>query len=245
MKTRESLVNIIMVVFFIAIVISDIFIVYYSTSETSTSETSTYINLLLVNITSFAALIAFYQLKVNEKILKNSQNEILINHEWNKQQLTMLEAKKGRESIKEAIRLLQEKINFNERHNPYTTNEIHDFICEKGYTLNDNKNLAKMNKDGIEIKHAIMDILNYYEFLAIGINIGIFDKNTIKKALKTIMSRAFFIFEEYIYHLRGDRHNRKTAFIELEQIVKEWKKEDEENSKVEPNNILNNIMNKS
>lgn len=240
MKIKEHLANIIMVVFFIAIIISDIFIVYYSNKETST-----YINLLLVNITSFAALVAFYQLKVNEKILKNSQNEILVNHEWNKQQLTMIEAKKGRESIKKAIRLLQEKINFNERHKPFSVNEIHDFICEKNYTLNDNKNLAKMTKQGILIKHAIMDILNYYEFLAIGINVGIFDKNTIKKSLKTIMSRAFFIFEEYIYHLRGDRHKRKTAFIELEQIVKEWKKEDEESSKIEPNNIANSIMSKS
>ena len=155
--------------------------------------------------------------------LKHNKEELKSNHDWNRRQLALTELIKHRKDVTEAIRLLNSNIDYRERKNAYSLNEIHKHLCDDESF---DGNILKMTDTGKEIKHNIFVILNYYEYLCIGIENRVFDESIIKDSIKGALIKANKLFGEYIEHLRTDRHtNNKNLFIKQELIAREWSKE--------------------
>ena len=155
--------------------------------------------------------------------LKHNKEELKSNHDWNRRQLALTELVKHRKDVTEAIRLLNSNIDYRERKNAYSLNEIHKHLCDDESF---DGNILKMTDTGKEIKHNIFVILNYYEYLCIGIENRVFDESIIKDSIKGALIKANKLFGEYIEHLRTDRHtNNKNLFIKQELIAREWSKE--------------------
>jgi len=65
-----------------------------------------------------------------------------------------------------------------------------------------------------------IDLLNYYEGLAIGINQGLYDERLIYSTWESTMNRICICFAEYIDY-RGNEGQIK-AWAEFTQLVKKW-----------------------
>ena len=168
----------------------------------------------------FAAL----QFYFNQKQLENSNN-------WNKSQLAITEINKINSKLEPLIKALRKIINYGERKEPYKTSELHcqfgefkdkgkDFEFHKG----DKKNV--LNKDGQDIKDIVVNLLNNFEYVATGVNLGIFDEKVAKKLWKSKLIYAYKMFKNYINHLRTE-HNWKNVYIELEKLANKWEKENQ------------------
>lgn len=174
----------------------------------------------LANIViAIGVFLAFMQLKHNKEELKS-------NHDWNRRQLALTEIIKHRKDVTESIKKLNSSINYRERKNAYSLNEIHKHLC--GNECFDG-NMLSATENGGEIKHNIFIILNYYEYLCIGIENGVFDETIIKDSIKGALLKANKLFGEYISHLRTERHTgNKNLFIKQELIAKKWIEQDSE-----------------
>ena len=81
--------------------------------------------------------------------------------------------------------------------------------------------------DNEEANHAILDILNNYEFMASGIKEGAFDEEIYKRMKGSLIIVDWQHLHIYVYALRK-RENRPKLFIEFEWLTKKW---DDENKK--------------
>jgi hypothetical protein len=68
--------------------------------------------------------------------------------------------------------------------------------------------------------------LNTFEYIATGVNLGIFDEEVIKRLWRSKLLYAYKMFASYISHLR-EEHGWKNVYSELETLSKRW---DSENS---------------
>ena len=92
-------------------------------------------------------------------------------------------------------------------------NEIHAWICEKddkGNIVIENDKLCKMSREGKEIHAALINIINAYERLAIGVYYRIIDEDMAYDSMGYLVNKNYKIFEKYIEHLRQD-HDIKDA----------------------------------
>ena len=94
---------------------------------------------------------------------------------------------------------------------------------------------AKMKQDKIDFdalggaplldneteNHAILDILNNYEFMASGIREGTFDEEIYKRMKGSLIIVDWENLHIYVYALRK-RENRPKLFIEFEWLAKKW-----------------------
>ena len=166
-----------------------------------------FIQLVMSSIAAIGALIAFYQLKAN--------------HDWNKRHTALIEAEKNRDKYSEAIRELNKSINYREREDSYSLTDIHGQICvNKDHTKN-----PKLTDEGKEIKHNIYIILNYYEYLAVGIKNKVFDEITLKDLIRGGLIKANRLFGEYAQHIRDKHSKNKKQFLEMKELSERWEKE--------------------
>ncbi len=186
---------------FISIVCLDVYV--YTNLDYKTSDM---INILIVSATALTALVAFYQLKAN--------------HEWNRRHSAMVEAEKNRDKYVKAVKELNKNLNYREQEDSYSLKEIHRYLCNnENYTEN-----PPITDDGKKIKHNIFVILNYYEYLAVGIKNQVFDEKTIKELVKGSLIKANTLFGAYIAHLRKKHTKNKNQFIEMEKLAARWNK---------------------
>ena len=164
------------------------------------------INLFIVSATTLTALVAFYQLKAN--------------HEWNRRHSAMVEAEKSRDKYVKAVKELNKSLNYREQEDSYSLKEIHKYLCDnENHTEN-----PPITDNGKKIKHNIFVILNYYEYLAVGIKNQVFDEKTIKELTKGSLIKSNTLFGEYIQHLREKHTKNKNQFIEMEKLAVKWQK---------------------
>ncbi|AWG96463.1 DUF4760 domain-containing protein [Actinobacillus pleuropneumoniae] len=78
--------------------------------------------------------------------------------------------------------------------------------------------------DNEEKNHAILDILNNYEFMASGIQEGAFDEEIYKRMKRSLIIQDWEILDIYIQALRK-REQRPKLFCEFEWLAKKWKDE--------------------
>lgn len=85
------------------------------------------------------------------------------------------------------------------------------------------KVVLKKFKDNHELQILCNNLLNYYEGLAAGIHLGIYDELTVKVIRKGTMERDFAKFREYITYRRDQVSDK--AWIEQEKLVAKWRAE--------------------
>lgn len=76
--------------------------------------------------------------------------------------------------------------------------------------------------DNEEKNHAILDILNNYEFMASGIKEGAFDEEIYKRMKCSLIIQDWEVLDIYIQALRK-REKRPKLFCEFEWLAKKWK----------------------
>ena len=68
-----------------------------------------------------------------------------------------------------------------------------------------------------------MGYLNFYEALARGLNLKIYDDHIFRLSRRAMTIKTFNIFRGFIYDYRA-RYNRESAWCEFEKLVKRWGK---------------------
>ncbi len=125
----------------------------------------------------------------------------------------------GREKYTEAIKFLNDSIQYREAVSSYSLKEIHKYLCdEEDHTKN-----PPITDKGKDIKHHIFTILNYFEYIAVGVNNNVYDEKTIKDLLIGSMTKADLLFGEYMEHLREKHVKDKLLFTNFQSLVKKWK----------------------
>ncbi|MFW2235950.1 DUF4760 domain-containing protein [Aliarcobacter butzleri] len=155
--------------------------------------------------TGLGVILAFYQLKAT--------------HEWNRRNAALIEAEKNKGNMITAIRELDaSSLPFTEKAGSYSLEEIHNVLCGN----NNHSQNPPITDDGKKIKQNIFAILNYYEFLAIGVSNGIFDEEVIKSLWKGGMKKTYIIYSEYIKHLREKHLKNPKLAINFENLINSW-----------------------
>jgi len=103
--------------------------------------------------------------------------------------------------------------------------KIHLWICENkdGKIEKEADGFCKMSKNGKKVSFAIINILNAYEKLAIGVYHKAIDEKMALDAMGLLIVRNYKLFKEYIKHRRGEPHNKKDAWEFLEWLNNRWK----------------------
>jgi hypothetical protein len=175
---------------------------------------------------ALGVILAAFQFYFNQQQLKN-------NNSWNKSQLAITEINKINTKLEPSIKKLRKELEYGERKEPYKVSELHDKFGkfeDNGkkfvfYKNDENKNDEnKKFSDGRDIKDTIINLLNNFEYIATGVNLGIFDETVTKKLWKSKLVYAYKMFENYINHLRIE-HDWKNVYIEMEKLAKKWEKE--------------------
>lgn len=201
------------------VIVSLIFIILVDKYNYS-SEVQAYANIIMV----IGLVFAFIQIRQGKKQLEQNKEQLKADHDWNRRQLALTELTGNRKDVTESIRNLNSSINYREQKDSYSLKELHRFLCNDE---NFEGNNLTLTDDGKEIKHNIFIILNYYEYLAIGIFNEVFDEKIVKDSVKGALIKADKLFGEYIKHLRSEKHtNNPNLFKSLEDLANDWKNED-------------------
>ena len=73
-------------------------------------------------------------------------------------------------------------------------------------------------------RKAILDLLNYREFVAVGINIGIIDEEIYKRSYYNIILRDWKWMRQTVESIRNSEKGHPTNFQDFEKLVKRWQK---------------------
>ena len=125
------------------------------------------------------------------------------NHEWNRR----IETQKALDNVREInTGALNEKFGYANRKDPIPLEDILSAF-EENHTLQ-----LLLNK-----------LLNFYEGLANGVFMGIYDEASIKANRKGAMEREFIRCKNYIEYRR--HQSSKTVWIAYERLIKKWDEE--------------------
>jgi hypothetical protein len=80
-----------------------------------------------------------------------------------------------------------------------------------------------LNGNHDQLRDALRDVLNHYEFVAAGLRNGDFDEKLLKDSERSTFVRLFARCEEYIWQLRNGRE-RMTIYEHLEWLHQRWEK---------------------
>lgn len=131
-----------------------------------------------------------------------------------------------------------------EENRPLTIREIHNkmgvflkngrFVFHGEHTDDDIRHIHENEQSGYvmqfdnringrEVEKTIKAILNEYEYICMGCNLGIFDKDVVVELAAIRIVGTFNIFINYIYHLRYDKRHEYGKFLynHFESMVKE------------------------
>lgn len=152
-------------------------------------------------------------------------------HDMERRKIAITESRTLQKECKDALEVLKEAfdlISIGEKAIP--VEKIHKKICkldEKEKPLPDPDNHDRMLLDydgeGIKIQKSIVDVLNTYEYLAVGVNQKIFDKAVILELNKGNFVKIYKNFKPYIDHFNDDMYpSRKGAvWINMVTLAKE------------------------
>lgn len=85
--------------------------------------------------------------------------------------------------------------------------------------------LKYFNKDDYpEERKAILTLLNFREFVAVGINTGIINEEIYRRSYNNIMLRDWNYLQNTIYAIRTSKKGQSTNFQDFEMLVDRWKK---------------------
>jgi hypothetical protein len=82
----------------------------------------------------------------------------------------------------------------------------------------DARTFAHDDKQGTDEAKHLRDVLNYLEYVALGIELGIYDEETIKRLQFTTIMRAWRHTQDYV-HKRRELKQQPTLYQELQALV--------------------------
>lgn len=85
--------------------------------------------------------------------------------------------------------------------------------------------IEKACNDDNDLKNELFDLLNSYEKIARGVNLGMYDDEVIRVGRRGAISKAYFSFGELILH-RRQHYGAPNAWKELEVLVQRWETSD-------------------
>ncbi|SDP29262.1 DUF4760 domain-containing protein [Desulforhopalus singaporensis] len=134
------------------------------------------------------------------------------NHDWNRRQLAIKEAKNVKISLRDSIEIIDKKFNYTNRrrHEKIAVEIIHKAIC----VLNSDGECKFFNGklridhdgDGGKVDSALTSVLNNFEYLATGVEQCVFDEEIIYKLYGGPLLRVAAIFDDYITHINVDMY---------------------------------------
>jgi len=163
-------------------------------------------------------IIGINQLRLNQKQQKNTK-------EWNKKQLAITQIHKSRNKIIKILKKLDKyfksknikSITDRQKNEPFTLKEIHQLIGNGEYKPNGN---FEFDKKGEKVRRLLLEFLGEYEYIAAATNSDIFDRQVVKDILQYNIIRTYYVFENYIKHIREIHANNNSIYIELEKLAK-------------------------
>ena len=185
--------------------------IYQSIKPNDTLTVLKFASTILIPVSIFVTFISF------------KQNLIL-----SKKTKALEEMDKIMESLQKSRFILDKNVDFVNRAkvgNPLTTEEIHRWICDKNENeqiLRTDDGLCKMSERGKETKGALVNIINNYEKLGLGVYHNIFNENIAQDTFKLLVIQNYKLFEHYINHLRTAHHNTE-AGVFFEWLYNRWK----------------------
>ncbi len=158
-------------------------------------------------ITLLAVLIASWAALRNLKLIAHEHHLAVLaheqNHEWNR-----------RIATQDALAALR-SINLD------SLNKEFGFANQR--TSIPLKTINEKFLDKPELQNSCHKLLNFYEGLASGVHLGIYDELTVKINRRGAIERDFAKFREYIEHRRDLISS--TLFIEIEKLINKWRDE--------------------
>ena len=151
--------------------------------------------------------------------------------QWNKKQLGLLQIHKVRKKTSKILKELNDyfkikgikPITERKIEDKFTLIEIHKLFGNGIYSPNEGFIMAD---DGQHIKKLLLEYLGEYEYIATGTNLNIFDEEAIERMLGYNIKRAYFIFEDYIKHLRNTHIKDPSIYKELEILATKLQNEE-------------------
>ena len=80
-----------------------------------------------------------------------------------------------------------------------------------------------MSKNGLKVRSYFFELINLYELIGLGVLSDTLDEEMCKEFFKTIIVTNFDFLQDYIYHLRSQKHGKRTFGICFEWLYLKWK----------------------
>lgn len=168
-------------------------------------------DLVQISISAISSIAVVLSVIYLAKQIKTASAIHQENHEWNRR----IETKHALDSYNrlEAVVTLNEEFSFMSQKHPIGVIEINEKLA-KDHTL----------------KVHLMRLLNFYEGLANGIDMGLYEELVIKEARRGSMIRTFTAFKDFIeYH---KKEINPMAFVKYEALTNKWEKEGKQGIKL-------------
>jgi len=196
------------------------------------------------NSKKLAEEISLYKEELNllKQSLENQNKELKANHDWNRRHLAIEKIIEIRTLLKEyRNNEFEKKLEYSNRQitEPYKVKELHLLMCkvdENQQLIWNNDKHCELTEEGRILCNQIADFLDIYEIIADAVLENTFDEEIVKNILKGSMNKAYHLFKEYIIHLR-EHYKRPLLYINLENLIKKWEKEETKVSKRAPTDL--------
>jgi hypothetical protein len=158
------------------------------------------VSLLILSVSALFVGVTLIYLSKQIKLFISAHAD---NHDWNRR----IETQHALDNVREVnTDSLNKKFGYINRKDPILLDEILQAFEEEH-----------------SLQLLLHKLLNFYEGLANGVFLGMYDEVSIKASRKEPMEREFIRFKLYIDYRRNQ--SSKTAWIAYERLVKKWKEE--------------------
>jgi DNA-binding transcriptional ArsR family regulator len=166
------------------------------------------INIFVNAISAIGVITSVFYLARQVKVASKVHGE---NHDWNRR----IETKHALDSYNrlEAVMLL---------------NEAFDYMGER-HAIDKDIILNKLVEEP-QVRVHLMRLLNFYEGLANGIDMGLYEEIIVREARRGNMIRTHTAFKEFMNYHRAEVN--ELAFIKYRALVEKWEKEGKEGVKL-------------
>jgi len=161
------------------------------------------VELILHFASAMAIALSVLYLAKQVKLSKISHEQ---NHDWNRR----IETRRALDRYDRlpAVIKLNEAFSYSQSRQPIKLN-----------------NILKELKSNPDLRKYLLELLNFYEALANGIDMGIYEELIIRESRRNNMIRTFTAFSEYVEHFQNE-HN-ETAYVKFQSLVNTWKKDNQ------------------
>lgn len=157
-------------------------------------------------------------------------------HDMERRKLAIVEGDKTKHTCDKALTLLKKTFDFHAyKFNPIPVEEVHKAICcvKEGELVPAKKGSFKYKLDcegdGHKVDTAITELLNGFEYMAVGVYLNIFDRHVIRALYCGNFCKIYANFKLYIEHFNKEMYPERDGriWINFAKLAQEFMKENE------------------